>query len=317
MNKNEAPHYIKIKPVEELIQRPLWTVLIPTYNCAQYLKETLLSVLAQDPGPEEMEIIVVDDHSTKDDPEAVVKHYGQGRVQFMRQKENVGKVRNYETGLQASKGHYIHQLHGDDKVRPEFYTTMAKLLKDHPGAGAAFCRSLYIDDQSRWTGMTGMLQEEDGLAEHLSEKLYLSVLIQTPSMVVKREVYETIGSFDRRLNRTEDWEMWLRIAFNYPVATTHKVLAMYRSHASNTSQVTFKDGTALKEQSTVCNIIDSHAPVALKKQLKRSRNMAIADYWLDYYAASRHVMSRADKIRIGRFILSKHISLKILYRLLK
>ena len=43
-----------------------------------------------------MEIIVVDDHSTKDDPEAVVNEYGQGRVQFIRQEKNVGKVKNYE-----------------------------------------------------------------------------------------------------------------------------------------------------------------------------------------------------------------------------
>ena len=114
MSNTITEHFIKLMPIAKDIKRPLWTVVIPTYNCANYLKETLASLLEQDPGEALMEIIVVDDHSTKDDPEAVVKEYGQGRVQLIRQEKNVGKVKNYETGLTASRGIYIHQLHGDD-----------------------------------------------------------------------------------------------------------------------------------------------------------------------------------------------------------
>lgn len=47
--------------------------MIPTYNCARYLRETLASVLAQDPGRDNMHIEVIDDRSTKDDPEAVCR----------------------------------------------------------------------------------------------------------------------------------------------------------------------------------------------------------------------------------------------------
>jgi glycosyltransferase involved in cell wall biosynthesis len=57
--------------VADGIVRPRWSVMIPTHNCARYLRETLTSVLAQDPGPDVMQIEVVDDHSTKDDPEQV------------------------------------------------------------------------------------------------------------------------------------------------------------------------------------------------------------------------------------------------------
>jgi glycosyltransferase involved in cell wall biosynthesis len=55
----------------------------PDYNCASYLRETLASVLAQDPGPEHMQIEVIDDCSTKDDPQAVVREMGMGRVSFI------------------------------------------------------------------------------------------------------------------------------------------------------------------------------------------------------------------------------------------
>ena len=180
-----------------------------------------------------MEIIVVDDHSTKDDPEAVVKEFGQGRVQFIRQEKNVGKVKNYETGLTASRGRYIHQLHGDDLVYDGFYKEMEAIFNASPTAGAAFSRTNYIDYGSRITGVTGMIQDNEGIVPDILEKLYTQQYIQTPSMVVKREVYETIGCFDRRLNCMEDWEMWIRIANNYPIATSNKVLAAYRSHHDN------------------------------------------------------------------------------------
>jgi glycosyltransferase involved in cell wall biosynthesis len=103
--------------------RPMWSVLIPVYNCARYLEETLAGVLSQDPGETVMEIIVIDDCSS-DDPGEVVERLAGSRARFIRQTENVGKIRNYETGLNESRGILIHQLHGDDRVRPGFYRSM-------------------------------------------------------------------------------------------------------------------------------------------------------------------------------------------------
>jgi glycosyltransferase involved in cell wall biosynthesis len=310
-------HYIHLLPIAEHIKRPLWTVVIPTYNCANYLKEALVSVLVQDPGEALMEIIVVDDHSTKDDPEAIVKEFGQGRVQFIRQEKNIGKVKNYETGLNASIGHYIHQLHGDDKVQPRFYKEMKALLDNNPTAGAAFCRTIYIDSQSRWTGVTGMLENKEGLVPDILGKLYTKQYIQTPSMVVKREVYETIGCFDRRLNCMEDWEMWTRIANNYPIAASNKVLVAYRSHHDNATQLTFKDGTALKTHQLICDLIDAYIQPGVKQNYTKTRNQKQAEFWLLSYKSSKKNLSITQKLKYIKKILSKSFHLKILYKLFK
>src|SRR3712207_9440459 len=82
-----------IPPVDDLVARPLWSVMIPTFNCAGFLAETLSSVLLQDLGPELMQIEVIDDCSD-DDPGAVVAQLGQGRVGFFRQAERVGHIEN-------------------------------------------------------------------------------------------------------------------------------------------------------------------------------------------------------------------------------
>ncbi len=66
--------------------------MIPTFNCAKYLRQTLESVLRQDPGPEEMQIEVIDDCSAQDDPEAIVREIGKGRVAFYRKPKNEGAI---------------------------------------------------------------------------------------------------------------------------------------------------------------------------------------------------------------------------------
>ena len=307
-------YHLKLPPLAFEIKRPLWSVVIPTYNCAHYLRETLISVLAQDPGKKVMEIIVVDDHSTKDDPETVVKEFGQGRVQFIKQEKNVGKVKNYETGLFASSGRYIHQLHGDDLVYDGFYKEMEALFNANSNAGAAFSRTNYIDYGSRITGVTGMIQNNEGTVPDMLEKLYTQQYIQTPSMVVKREVYETIGCFDRRLNCMEDWEMWIRIANNYPIASSNKVLAAYRSHHNNATTKTFMDGTALQTHQLICNLVDGYIEPNVKKNFSKIRDQKQAAFWLLSYKNSKHELSFKQKWSFVSKILKLDFSFKNSYR---
>jgi glycosyltransferase involved in cell wall biosynthesis len=109
-----------IAPVTDQAHRPLWSVMIPVYNCLGYLQKTLSSVLAQDPGPEIMQIAVIDDCSSDGDVWALVQQLGKGRVEYFRQEQNRGSLRNFETCLNRSRGHWVHLLHGDDWVAPGF-----------------------------------------------------------------------------------------------------------------------------------------------------------------------------------------------------
>jgi GT2 family glycosyltransferase len=240
-SRNEAfatdvqAHRLQLAPLPTGSERPLWSVIIPTHNCASYLESTLASVLAQAPAAEEMQIEVIDDHSEKDDPEAVVRRLGQGRVGFFRQPKNVGHIGNFETGLQRSRGRLLHILHGDDQVLPGFYARMSQVFESNPAIGAAFCRVVFIDERGEWNGLQEPESSASGVLPDLFERLLTMQRLQTPSMVVRREVYEKLGGFDRRLSWTEDWEMWSRISRAYPVWFEKSVLALYRIHSSSNS----------------------------------------------------------------------------------
>jgi hypothetical protein len=224
-------HRADIPPVPTEVPRPLWSVMIPTHNCANYLRETLSSVLAQDPGADLMQIEVIDDHSTKDDPKAVVEELGANRIAFYQQPENVGKSRNYETCLKRARGQLIHILHGDDYVLNNFYSKMSQVFDKNPDVGAAFCRSITMNLQGHWQGISPLIQEESGIVNNFLERMIIRNLIYTPSIVLKREVYEHLGGFDERLHYVEDWEMWIRAATKYQFAYLPEVLVAYREKA--------------------------------------------------------------------------------------
>jgi hypothetical protein len=187
-------------------------------------------------------------------------------------------VRNYETGIAASRGRLIHQLHGDDRVLPGFYAAMERAFEAHPSAGAFFCESLYIDHSGKQIGRTGQEQNHTGLVDGWLDQIVVSQKAQTPAMVVRREVYETLGAFDRRLSSHEDWEMWIRIATAYPVGFTTEATAEYRTSDDNATMRTLIEGTHVKTLRTVLRIVDSYLPRDVVARNRAARNAAIADY---------------------------------------
>lgn len=243
----DHPHRASIPPVFPGQPRPLWSVMIPTYNCAEHLRHTLASVLAQDPGPDRMQIEVVDDCSSTDDPAAVVADLGGGRVGFFQQPENVGHTRNFETCLLRSRGRLVHQLHGDDAVRDGFYRAIERAFEQEPTIGAAFCRQIYMDEHDHWQGLSRLERTESGVLDNWLELLAEGQRLQTPSIVVRREVYERLGGFDRRLVWTEDWEMWVRIAAHYPVWYETEPLAVYRIHTQSSSGRLARSGETIRD----------------------------------------------------------------------
>jgi glycosyltransferase involved in cell wall biosynthesis len=262
-------HRAVIEPLPKAAQRPLWSVMIPTHNCGSYLHATLASVLAQDPGADEMQIEVVDDASATDDPEAIVRALGKGRVGFFRQSENVGHTRNFETCLQRARGRLIHLLHGDDLVRDGFYRRIGEGFEARPDVGAAFCRYIAIDEQDAYVKSAPREMRRPGVIDDWLFRIGTGQRLQTPCMVVRRDVYEHLGGFDKRLRGAEDWEMWVRIAAHYPVWYEPEPLAVYRVHLRSKSQRALRTGANVVELRKAIDINRGHLPPELADRVTR------------------------------------------------
>ncbi|WP_153795713.1 glycosyltransferase family 2 protein [Foetidibacter luteolus] len=257
---------------------PLWSVMIPAYNCYEYLKEALQCVIRQDRGADSMQIEVIDDCSTDGDVEAMVKEIGEDRVLYYRQPENVGSLRNFETCINRAKGKLLHLLHGDDRIKPGFYEAMEKSFEQHPDAGAAFCRTSYIDINGQYMHTARPEADKPGILPDMLMLLGERQRIETPSIVVKRTVYEDLGAF-RMLIYGEDWDMWIRIAAKYPIAYIPEPLAEYRMAIP--SSITYKkmiSAENIKDIETVMKLTREYFPEEQLPELHKKARKFYAAY---------------------------------------
>ena len=288
---NQSERYCDaVLPAPAELDRPRWSVMIPTFNCARFLGGALKSVLMQDPGPEAMQIEVVDDGSV-DDPEGIVRQVGGDRIRFFRQQRNVGHIANFQTCLKRARGELVHLLHGDDLVRPGFYEALQHGFDASPEVGAAFCRSIYIDGNGNELSRIAEEQGSAGLLHDALFKIATEQRIMTPSIAVRRSVYELLGGFDRRLTCSEDWEMWVRIAASFPIWYEPRALALYRIHgASNTGRHT-RNATDIAFTRLAISLFEAHLPESIAKQ---ATAMARRTYAETALSNANHLLSIGD-----------------------
>jgi glycosyltransferase involved in cell wall biosynthesis len=270
-------HPPSISRIDSDLERPTWSIMIPVYNCGSYLKETLESVLTQDQGVDRMQIEVIDDASTDQNVEELIERIGKGRVVYFRQSFNVGSLRNFQTCVERSKGRYIHILHGDDRVRDGFYSSFEKLFLANEMLGAAFCRYAYINEQGQHLYYQAAEMDRAGKLENWITRLGERQRIQYVSMVVKRSVYEDLGSF-YGVEYGEDWEMWMRIASKYPVGYIPTVLADYRKHLCSISGKSFLTGKNMRDLSVVMHNIQPLIPAKDRSKILKISRRFYAHY---------------------------------------
>jgi len=274
----DVPERPMIQPLREGGPRPFWSVMVPIYNCPpHYLRETLQSVLRQDPGPAEMQIEVIDNCSTTGNPEAVVREVGGGRIAFRQQPKNVGLVGNFNDCIRHATGHWVHILHGDDSVRPGFYERLRAGIAACPDVGAAFSRLLYMDEHSHWTGLPEVEARAPGrLQEDFVHRLLLNQgSIQFVSIIVRRTVYEELGGFLPVFNHCVDWDMWKRIALSKWIHYEPEPLACFRVHSGSDGSRVMRTGENVVEERMSIELSCAGLPAG-RRQGIRSEALKVA-----------------------------------------
>jgi glycosyltransferase involved in cell wall biosynthesis len=231
----------------EITNLPFWSVMIPTYNPRpQYLEQTLRSVLAQDPGPERMQIEVVDDCSTNVDVSALVMDIAGERITFSRNAQNLGLAGCWNSCVERSRGEWIHILHQDDYVHEGFYKHLRCLAELHPRVGLLATRSFTVDENGVIISVTSRVPslEKGG---NVIEEFFYQTPILCPGVVMRRCCYEEVGGFRADLKFTLDLEMWTRAIKAKSGLVTSDVLAYYRTYSQNQSRRLWRSGEVLPD----------------------------------------------------------------------
>ncbi|MHC5935301.1 glycosyltransferase family 2 protein [Nostoc sp.] len=123
-------------------QEPLVSVIIPTYNRPEYLKQAIASAIKQ--TYQNIEIIISDNCSSEN-PQALVASFGDSRIKFWRHQQNVGMLANQQHGFKMAQGKYVASLHDDDIWNEDFLAKLVPLLEANSELIIAFCDQYIID----------------------------------------------------------------------------------------------------------------------------------------------------------------------------
>ena len=266
------PALDRIAPVPEGVVRPTFSVMLPTYEPDHRLGRSLAAVLAQAPGPEAMQIAVVDDGSRQVDVPALVRSFDPGgRVEVHLNQRRAGLAGNWNRCLSLARGRFVHLLHQDDHVLPGFYDRLERGFRTDPGIGMAFCRSRIVDGNDRLIKTASRQQWTAGVLAGWLPRIAERQRVQTPAAVVARSVYEQLGGFRTDLCHALDWEMWVRIAAAAPVWYDPRVLAVYRRHRGNESHRLLTSGAVWPDLLQAIELNASLLP-ALDRERVRERS---------------------------------------------
>jgi glycosyltransferase involved in cell wall biosynthesis len=206
--------------------RPLVSIVIPCYNGARYLAETIESALLQTYSA--IEVIVVDDGSS-DATARIAQAYP---VTYVRQ-ENRGVSAARNNGIHHSHGKYLVFLDHDDRLLPEAVTIGVRLLEEHPECSTAVGEHGYIGSDGDPLGSSA--KRAAGRDHYLM--LLEHNFIETPgSAVHRRSSFAVAGVFDESVQGAEDHELYLRMARHTAFIAHDAKVSEYRLHETNSSR---------------------------------------------------------------------------------
>lgn len=208
------------------------TVIIPSFNQAQYIAKCIESVLAQ--TKKALEIIVVDDYSS-DNTEKIVKPYLK-KITFIRHKRNFGSYAyTYNTGIKHAKGDYLLIVSADDRLAPTILEKEAAILDKNPNIGLVYSQAYSVESSKNILRIHNVAGHKSYIGRSSDFELLLTQgdFISSINALVRRNVYKKLDSFDTKLRYMADYEMWIRIAQKYQLAYIAKPLTYYTVHGNN------------------------------------------------------------------------------------
>jgi GT2 family glycosyltransferase len=239
-----------------------YSVAIPAYGRPELIKQTVRAALAQRFSPDMTWEVVVNDDHTPIPLAGALSEFG-NRIRIERNNKNLGWPENWNQTLRIARGRWVHMLHSDDLVDPDFVQVMWQILKDHPEA--AFIHSLtrkIVDGRPiiarLYTWFKGNREPQDNpsasvqvFASGPESVRHALEGVRVTTVVVRRDAACSIDGMRPEFGGPSDEEYLVRLARLGDVVFCPRRLITYRYHSSQDSSQTWLRRTFVDEYSVV------------------------------------------------------------------
>lgn len=210
-------------------ESPRIAVVIPLYNHAETVGETIDSILAQTYQPQE--IIVVDDGSTDEPEKKLVRYVDAGQISLIRQEnQGVSAARNF--GIEHASTDFVAFLDADDLWKPTFLERIVHVVERHPDCSVFASSYVMIDDHgTERAPLQRRFPTDDRdfvFTNYFEAAAVSSPPLWTGAIVVRKIAIETVGGFQEGLPVGEDLQVWAKLFAHFDVAYSNEALSVYR-----------------------------------------------------------------------------------------
>lgn len=261
--------------------QPNVSVVIPVYNGATTVKQTIESVLQQ--TYQDFEIIVINDGS-QDESLAVISSIQDERIKVFSY-SNAGLSASRNRGFALACGQFIAFLDADDLWTSDKLELQLKALEQNPQAFVAYSWTDHIDENGKFLRPASYTSVNGNIYERL---LIGNFLACGSNALIRTQALKEVGGFDESLNSAEDWDMWLRLAARYEFVAVPRPQVLYRISPYSMSANISKMETASLQ---VIERAYSQAPESLQHLKKQSLG------FLYKFLMSKALQDRASKQR--------------------
>lgn len=202
---------------------PRISVVMPLYNNAKFIEESVESVLQQ--TYKNFELIIIDDCS-KDGSIKRIEKYQDPRIKIIRNNKNIGVAKSLNKGLGIAKGEYIARCDSDDVNLPQRLNKQLKFLSKHKDCIVVGSNALLINERGRKVGVTNQPQTDPDIRKNI---LIRNPIIH-PSTMYRRDLISKIGSYRAFFNGVEDYDLWFRVINRGKIYNMGEILIKRRIH---------------------------------------------------------------------------------------
>jgi glycosyltransferase involved in cell wall biosynthesis len=220
------------------LAQPRVSIVVTTYNQAMYVDEAVESALSQSYA--NREVIVVDDGST-DGTIVVLERFGE-RITLIRQ-QNAGVAGSRNRGVRAAKGDLIAFLDGDDRWHRDKLSQQVEAFRRFPQAGLIACNARHVDtvgqilEDSLFPMAVHRLCQGERciLASCVANLIHENLIYSTSQVMIPRKIFDEVGVSDTTFPVASDYDLYLRIAYRFPIVFIVDALADWRYVPSGVS----------------------------------------------------------------------------------
>ena len=212
------------------MKKPTVSVIMATYNHADFVKQAIESVLAQQDV--DFEFLIADDGS-KDTTRDVVASIVDPRITFFPYTENRGACTVTNELIERSSGEFIALINSDDYwTSSDKLSYQVEIMRNKPDVGACFGRAKFVDRDGNPINTLPFgnvfNQENRTQGQWLRHFFDLGNCICHPTMLIRKSCYEELGMYDNRLRQLPDFDMWVRLVKHYNILISDREMIAFR-----------------------------------------------------------------------------------------